>query len=318
LKSVLLPRAVLVTPNIFEAEILADTEIRKLEDMRTACKKIAELGCSVVIKGGHLDGTDVLFSDERFYTFPAKKLVGDFHGSGCTFAAAITSNLALGFDLVSSVFNAKAFITGALETAYSPGRGDVKVVNQMRASFEESYDEVLLAVRKAVLELENLEGLFRLAPEVGMNICYATADARSLSDVAGVTGRIVKVSDMLRALGAVEYGGSRHMARVVLAALDSNNEMRSAMNIKYRAKTIESIEKAGGFVISSFDREEQPEQSSTMEWGTKSAIEKAGRIPDIIYDEGGIGKEPMIRIIGRDPADVVSKLKRILEAVNGL
>ncbi len=122
----------------------------------------------------------------------------------------------------------------------------------------------------------------------------------------------------MRAFGAVEYGVSRHMARVVLAAMNSDIEMRSAMNIKYRPEVLKKIESAGGFVISSFNREEQPEQSSTMEWGTKSAIEKAGRIPDIIYDEGGVGKEPMIRIIGRDPAEVVSKLKRILEAVNGL
>jgi hydroxymethylpyrimidine/phosphomethylpyrimidine kinase len=318
LKNDLLPKAVVATPNIFEAEILADTEIRELKDMKRACKKIAGLGCSVVIKGGHLQGTDVLYASGRFYTFPAKKVVGGFHGSGCTFAAAITSNLALGFDLVSSVSNAKSFIIGALDSAYVPGRGGVSVVNQLRIPFEEGCDEVLLAVRKAVLELETLEGLFRLAPEVGMNLCYAKADARTRTDVAGVTGRIFKVSDTLRAAGAVEYGGSRHMARVVLAALDSNKEMRSAMNIKYRPAVLKRIEKAGDFVISSFERKRAPEQSRTMEWGTKSAIKKAGRIPDIIYDKGGVGKEPMIRIIGRKPADVVSKLKRILEAVNGL
>jgi hydroxymethylpyrimidine/phosphomethylpyrimidine kinase len=53
-----------------------------------------------------------------------------------------------------------------------------------------------------------------------------------------------------------------------------------------------------------------------MEWGTKQAIATLGRVPDVIYDEGGIGKEPMIRILGKNPADVLTKLKKLLSASN--
>jgi hydroxymethylpyrimidine/phosphomethylpyrimidine kinase len=61
-----------------------------------------------------------------------------------------------------------------------------------------------------------------------------------------------------------------------------------------------------GLGISSFDREDEPEETNTMDWGVSHAIERYGRIPEIIYDEGGIGKEPMIRILGRDATAVAS------------
>ncbi len=105
------------------------------------------------------------------------------------------------------------------------------------------------------------------------------------------------------------------MARVVLAAMNSNSGMRSAMNIKYRPKIIEAVKRWGEFSISSFNREDEPSQSSTMEWGTSEAIKTHGSVPDIVYDLGAAGKEPMIRVLGRTSGDVVGKLRKILEQV---
>ncbi len=315
LKNVLLPKAVVVTPNVFEAEIISGMKISSAIDVKNACTKITEFGCDVVVKGGHLDGVDVMLSNGRFHSFSAPLLEGGFHGSGCSFAAAVTSNLAVGFDLASSVSNAKAFITGALETAYAPGRGGVSVVNQMRVSFEESFDVIQLAVRKAVWQLEALDRLSVLTPEVGMNLCYARAGAESPVDVAGLSGRLLRVGDKVRAVGTVKYGGSRHMARVVLAAMDCDGTVRAAVNIKYRPETIDAVEKAGEFSVSSFNREDEPGQSSTMEWGTREAIRVHGSVPDIVYDRGGVGKEPMIRILGTNPAEVLFKLKKIIDWV---
>ncbi|MFQ5800337.1 MAG: bifunctional hydroxymethylpyrimidine kinase/phosphomethylpyrimidine kinase, partial [Candidatus Hydrothermarchaeales archaeon] len=131
LKEELLPKAVLTTPNLHEAEILSGMKITTTDDMKEACKRISRLGCNVVVKGGHLNAMDVLYADERFYTFKGYKIEGSFHGSGCTFAASIAANLALGFDVVVSVANAKAFIGGAIETAFSAGKG-AKVVPPKR------------------------------------------------------------------------------------------------------------------------------------------------------------------------------------------
>jgi hydroxymethylpyrimidine/phosphomethylpyrimidine kinase len=68
--------------------------------------------------------------------------------------------------------------------------------------------------------------------------------------------------------------------------------------------------------ISSFNRESEPKETSSMEWGTEFAIKEFGKVPDIIYDEGGTGKEPMIRILGKDPGDVLGKLRKIVDKYN--
>ena len=63
-----------------------------------------------------------------------------------------------------------------------------------------------------------------------------------------------------------------------------------------------------------FDRKDEPPNRSTMEWGVAESIKKFGNnVPDVIYDQGGIGKEPMIRIFGESAYDVVEKIKKILE-----
>jgi hydroxymethylpyrimidine/phosphomethylpyrimidine kinase len=318
LKTELLPKAILVTPNIFEAEILSGLKITNIEKMKMGCKRISEFGCNVVIKGGHLNAIDVLYADKKFHIFQGTLLDGSFHGSGCTYSASITANLALGFDLETSIKNAKAFIKGTLETSYSPGKGEMRVVNQMRMTYEDRFDEVLLALKSSVLELETLNGLYIITPEVGMNLCFAKKDASSLADVAGITGRVLRVGDKVRALGSVEYGASKHMGRVVLAAMSFDANIRAAVNLKYRANTIEVIKRTGKFVISSFDRKNEPLDKSTMEWGTLQAVQKKGMVPDIVYDKGDVGKEPMIRVLGKDPSDVILKVKRILEAADGV
>jgi hydroxymethylpyrimidine/phosphomethylpyrimidine kinase len=132
LKEDLLPKASIATPNIFEAEILSDMKIRNVDDMKAAAKNISILGCDVVIKGGHLDATDVLYIGGKFHFQRGRKLRGRFHGSGCAYSAAITASLAMGFDLLTSVFNAKEFIKGSLPHSYAPGKGDIKAVNQTR------------------------------------------------------------------------------------------------------------------------------------------------------------------------------------------
>jgi hydroxymethylpyrimidine/phosphomethylpyrimidine kinase len=63
--------------------------------------------------------------------------------------------------------------------------------------------------------------------------------------------------------------------------------------------------------MSSFSRENEPEGVSTMDWGTSAAITEAGYVPDAIWDGGGHGKEPMIRILGNNPEDVLRKISRI-------
>ena len=67
--------------------------------------------------------------------------------------------------------------------------------------------------------------------------------------------------------------------------------------------------------IASFDRIEEPEDTKTMNWGVADAIHRSKMVPDIIYYEGGVGKEAMIRILGNSAIEVVDKTMRILEVL---
>ena len=127
----LLKKAVLVTPNLFEAEILSGIEIKDIDDMKNAARIISSSGCSTIVKGGHLNATDVLYHEGEFHIFKARKIGGGAHGSGCTFASAITAGLSKEKDLLSSIKDAKRFISRGIKNAYSPGKG-VRVVNQLK------------------------------------------------------------------------------------------------------------------------------------------------------------------------------------------
>jgi hydroxymethylpyrimidine/phosphomethylpyrimidine kinase len=316
LKDLLIPKAAVVTPNISEAEVLSGIEIKGMHDMKDACNIISELGCSIVIKGGHSKedfATDVLYHDGEFHEFSSKRLGEGVHGSGCAFASALTAGLAKGDDIVLATSNAKAFINRAIATAYLPGKGP-RVVNPMRkALLREDENPVIKELRAAVAEIEKTD-FYKVAPEVGSNIVYAKENAKTPRDVAAVEGRIVKVKDRTVAVGDIVFGGSNHIATVVLGAMNFDRGCRSAMNIKYRKTTLDACDRLG-FSVSSFSRDDEPEEKGTMEWGTRHAIEKHGSVPDIIYDTGSVGKEPMIRILGKNPEDVFAKLRRILNEI---
>lgn len=127
LKNELLPAAALVTPNIPEAEILAEMRIASQEDMERAARKIGErYGCAVLCKGGHSlsDADDLLWDKGSVRWFKGRRINNpNTHGTGCTLSSAIASNLAKGFDLECSVERAKDYISGALEAMLDLGRG---------------------------------------------------------------------------------------------------------------------------------------------------------------------------------------------------
>jgi hydroxymethylpyrimidine/phosphomethylpyrimidine kinase len=124
----LLPLATVVTPNLPEAEVLIGREIHTLEDMKEAAKIIHGYGAkNVVVKGGHLSGgeaIDILFDGNRFEPFQAvRHETKHTHGTGCTFSAAITAELAKGRSVRDAVATAKEFITCAIRDTLGLGQG---------------------------------------------------------------------------------------------------------------------------------------------------------------------------------------------------
>ena len=129
LKSRLLPLATVITPNIPEAEILADMTITDEAGMEEAAKTLYErYGCAALVKGGHRinDANDVLYAtpDQGPVWFKGRRIDNpNTHGTGCTLSSAIASNLARGYSLEESVERAKEYLSGALAAMLDLGKG---------------------------------------------------------------------------------------------------------------------------------------------------------------------------------------------------
>lgn len=129
LAACLIPRAFLLTPNLEEATVLAGFSVSDIASMREAAEKLVSLGAkNVLIKGGHLDAdvaVDVLFEPQHgFHEFSTPRIATRHtHGTGCTYSAAITAELAKGARLRDAIGKAKEFITAAIRTAPGLGSG---------------------------------------------------------------------------------------------------------------------------------------------------------------------------------------------------
>jgi len=323
LKKELLPHAVMVTANIPEACALAQMQDIRFQDLEKAGQKIFELGPEyIVIKGGHLPGemvTDVVYDGKKFHyvtlpRIPQKKA----HGSGCTLSALITGLLASGEPSVTAVKKAKAIVWSMIHEGYTPGKGadvlnhssrvQIPPLTQNPVEFD-VWLQLLNAVETLISYLPS-----HYIPEVGMNFVYALPKAKKRTDVCGIEGRITRNKDKAVLCGTLGFGASKHIASIVLAAMSFDTTIRSACNLRYDQTTVRLCERLG-LTLGSFGRKFEPKDvSSTMEWGTKHAIMTAGFVPDIIYDTGGAGKEPMIRVLGKNPQDVHTKIKKIIDA----
>lgn len=128
MKKELFPMALLVTPNVHEAQQLSGIEITSLADARRAAKIIHQFGCAnVLIKGGHLPndrGTDLLY-DGRFFQIYKGEFIDTphTHGTGCTFASAIAAHLARGKSVPDAIQTAKTYLTEAIRHSLAIGHG---------------------------------------------------------------------------------------------------------------------------------------------------------------------------------------------------
>lgn len=128
LQTRILPLALVVTPNIPEAEVLANATVKTEREVREAAKVIHGFGPDyVLIKGGHIesdDAVDYLYDGAEFWEFTAPRInTKNTHGTGCTYSAAIAAFLARGAAVPQAVEEAKAYLTKAIEHSLSLGKG---------------------------------------------------------------------------------------------------------------------------------------------------------------------------------------------------
>jgi hydroxymethylpyrimidine/phosphomethylpyrimidine kinase len=321
-KRYLLPKTFILTANIPEACEFTDFTINSIEDVKKTCYKLLSFGPKyVLIKGGHLDtknAIDILYDGKLYHEFSLPRIPNkNAHGSGCTLSAVITGLIAIGETPIEAVKKAKHIIWNMIYQGYIPGKGS-DVLNHLcekiiPSSFlNNEYLNVWFELKNATQKLVSILPTIFI-PEVGMNFAYAVKNAQNSQEICAVDGRILKTKDKTRLCGNIDFGSSKHVASIVLSAMSVNKNVRSAVNIRYSENIIELCKKVG-FNIGSFNRKNEPiNAASTMEWGTKHAILKLGFVPDIIYDTGDIGKEPMIRVLGNTPEDVLSKLKKLIK-----
>jgi hydroxymethylpyrimidine kinase/phosphomethylpyrimidine kinase len=317
LRRELIPLASVVTPNLPEATVLSGFNVDNRETMRQAAMKIHEMGArNVVIKGGHLKGevVDILFDGRDFHEFPSSRIpTKNTHGTGCTFASAIATELAKGNSVRESVLHAKALITSAISFSLSLGKGHGPTNPYAHIAREADRFRVVESLKRALEKLRSKQ-IGRLIPEVQSNLGFALPYAESSEDVAAFAGRIARLGDSIAAVSGPEFGVSTHVGRIILTLMRHNPEFRSVMNIRFSEKIVSACEGAG-LRVRSFDRTDEPahikeREGSSLEWGTEVVL-KEGKIPDVIFDRGDVGKEPMVRVIGRNPEEVVRKILRI-------
>ena len=127
LKTMLIPLAAVVTPNIPEAETLTGLEITTPDDVKQAARIIVDMGArGVVVKGGHLEGpaTDLFYDGSRFQEFTSPRInTTNTHGTGCTFASAVAAGLAQDLDVIEAVGQAKEYVTEAIRHSFPLGQG---------------------------------------------------------------------------------------------------------------------------------------------------------------------------------------------------
>jgi len=322
--SKLLPAASLATPNVEEAEELTGVRVKEKADVEKALHELKRMGVEIpVVKGLVRDGrvVDAVLYDGETHFLEARA-VGEVRGSGCVFSAALTAYLARGLDPLSAVREARGFAHMAMSRGVKVGLG-FKVVDPLaHLSYADAKLKALEEVKTGLRMLEAHPELTRLMPEVRMNLVVAPEGAEEPSDVVGVEGRVTVVDGRLRASGPPWFGASSHLARLLLEVRKLFPELRAALNVKYSSEVVEAC-RALGLKLAKFSRVEEPPEVREVEgmslrWGVEQALKEVGESVDAIYDEGGVGKEAMVRLLGRSAEEVVEKAVRIAEQLGKL
>jgi len=318
-----LPLALIVTPNLPEAEVLARVSIRSADDRREACRRILGLGPkAVLLKGGHGTGEWVedCYADASgtWRVFRSRRIeTRHTHGTGCTLSAAVAAHLAAGLPLLEAVERSREFLQIAIREGYPLGAGHGPT-NPYAAARLGGHNEVLERLR-AGWDLLEAENPIALIPQVQSNLAEALPGARGIGDVAAFPGRLLRCGERVRRVDGPRFGASRHLARVLLASARAESPHRSVMNVRCGAGVLEAC-RAAGLWVEGFSWGDEPRAAKEAgpagpEWGTAHVLERCGRAPDVIHDGGGSGKEPMVRVFGADAVEVAQRVVAVNRAL---
>ena len=303
-KKMIIPMADIITPNKYEAKVLSG-----ISNVNKSAKKIQSMGAKCVIITGATSSngkiSDFILEENMNYVISGKKIPIKNHGSGCNYSASIAVSLANGNTIRDAVKIAKDYVYQSIKHSKKIGKG----VNITHKNISNGMKEL----SDSINHFKQIKNIHKMIPECQTNFVFAKKNPRSIMDVLGVSGRLVKSGKEVVTAGEIVYGGSQHVGTAVIQVCKKFPEIRSGLNIKYDPKIISKAKKSKLTVLS-YDRSKESKKSkrrenSSISWGISSCLN--AKSPDVIYHKGDVGKEPMILIFGKNPDEIIQKVSKL-------
>ncbi len=309
-KKFIIPLATIITPNKFEAEILTKMKINSINTPEKIAKKIQRMGAkNIVITGIKIKNkkiSDFVLEKNKKYYITDKEISKINRGSGCIHSASVLYSIVKNKNIRKALEFAKKNTFNSIKNSKKIGKG-IAITNM-----EESNEIKLL---NSINEFTKIKNIYKNIPECQTNFVYSKQKPKSIKEILGISGRIVKSGEEVIVAGDLVYGGSKHVATALLTVNKKYSKIQSAINIKYKNDTISKIKKLK-LTTYDYDRNHEPKNvkngGSTIEWGIKNAIKNSTKPPDIIYHKGDFGKEPMIIVFAETPDIVIKKILKII------
>lgn len=325
LREKIIPLADLITPNRPEAELLTGKKIEGTEEIASAAESFFSMGAkAVLIKGGHFQSErmrDWLFLPGKEPVCAEKEKIptSRTHGTGCTLSAALAACLGRKMDMPDALLRSRDFLHLSIKAAFALGSGQGPVNHLAEQIKNNARQEVLQEMEDLRDQLIQGNKLGKLVPEVGMNVARGLPWPERFRDVAAFDGRIRRTKSGHLVAGCPSFGASSHMAKVLLAGKSMNPDINCVANVRYNQAGLRAI-KDLGLPVAWFDRADEPEEvkkreGSSLEWGTLRALQGHGypKTVKVVADGGEAGKEPMLRLLGRDCSEILDLLLRLAE-----
>ena len=339
----LFPLVSILTPNVHEVEFYTNTDLTHIN--LSNVNKVEECAVflldklyssnypqskekAVIIKSAGMDN-EIIFdllciADSReskpiiqLFKKPKLTLNNNVHGTGCVFSSAITAYLSKGYTFFDAIKSAESFFDPKFQKYIElPDKGYV-----MNLSLSDDELKVFEQVKEIYSYVSSNKKHSKLIPEVRMNISGALPNATEKKDVAAFEGRITILEGYPQASGDIKFGVSDHTARLILEVKKFDPSINFVMNLKYDENWISLLQEQTNLQMKEIKREHQPteikmKEYSTMQWIIQETINQTGSVPDLIWDRGAIGKEPIIRLFGKNSKDMIKKLKIIVEVLH--
>ena len=327
MKKLMFPMADLLTPNIPETELFTGVKIIDREDVFKAARLLLAMGPkAVLIKGGHVDSyavTDWFAAEGAEPTpFMQQRVETDCtHGTGCTLSAAIASGLGQGMEMGDAVKRAQKYLNLALRASSPIGEGGGPPNHLAPLVKERGRCVATSDLDDLGRRLVQLKGLHRFLPRVRTNAALALPYADDDGEVIAFSGGVIATrrGDVLVA-GHPEFGASVRTAATLLTARRLRPDISCAMTLSMNDDVKRAIDSCDFHTVW-MDRDRKPdyipfEDGKYEEWGTFEALRTQEDIEEVkgVVDPGGVGSEPLVRLLANDAESLFSMVRRLVES----